>query len=90
MEMNNMKISLFPTSKLGIEAAGFSVAFLIFTWIRIQFTMPIEAYIIYSLGIIGFFLGIVAIIKNKERSIFGFLPILVGLAMIFFAAGGVI
>lgn len=83
--MNNLKIILFPTTKLGTEATGFSVAFLIFLRIGIQNINPKATFIIYSLGIIGFVMGIAALIKYKERSIFGFLPIFVGIAIIFYA-----
>jgi len=90
MEMNNLKLLLFPTTKLGIEASGCSIAFLIFIRIGIQNSNPKAGFIIYSLGSIGFLMGIAALIKHKERSIFGFLPIFVGIALIGYAISNII
>ena len=80
--MSTLKLLLFPTTKVGIEATGCSVAFLIFIRIGIQNSNAKASFIIYSLGMIGFIMGIAALIKHKERSIFGFLPIFVGIALI--------
>lgn len=74
-----MKLGLYPTTKLAIDAAGCSIAFLIFMWIGIVYTSPKITFIIYSLDAIGFLMGIAALIKYKERTIFGFLPVVVGL-----------
>lgn len=87
--MNNLKLLLFPTTKVGIEGTGCSIAFLIFIRIGIQNSNSKASFIIYSLGMIGFIMGIAALIKHKERSIFGFLPILVGIALIGYAISNI-
>jgi hypothetical protein len=81
------KISLVPKSRLGIWAAGLSIAFIIFIWLKMQSVNPMSTFFIAALGLAGFFLSITAIIKNKDRAVLTLLPIPVGLIIIIWIIG---
>jgi len=50
-------------------------------------SMPLPTFGIATIGLIGFIVGVFSMIKNKERSILTFIPILVGLVIILWTAG---
>lgn len=78
-----MKVTLWPKSDLGKWSARLSIAFIILISLKIMNAAPMPTFTIAILGLVGFFMGIVAMIKNKERSIPIFLSIVVGLLIIF-------
>ena len=52
--------------------------------------MPLPTFAIAAFGIAGFILAIIAIFKNKDKSILNFLPLLVGLIILLWIAAEVI
>ncbi|MDP3970567.1 MAG: hypothetical protein Q8P90_02605 [bacterium] len=97
-----MKISFLPQKKLAKISVGLIVAFFVFLWIFYMFvasgmtggdtffsnpqlTIPILAAAIS--GSLSAIVGIVSIIKEKDRSILVFLSVLFGLFVIFFIQG---
>jgi len=82
-----MKITLIPKSNLGKCSVGLSIAFIILIWLKIQFSIPVMTFAIAALGLTGFITSLVSIFKNKDRAVLTFLPILVGLIIIFWITG---
>lgn len=85
-----MKTTFTPITRAGKWAAGLSIAFIVLMGLKIVGLMPLPNPVIVALGFIGFVIGIVAIIKNKERSILVFLSIPVGLLIVFWTAAELI
>lgn len=81
-----MKIRLWPKSGFGKWSAGLSIFFIILIWLKMQYGIHLMTFAIAALGLAGFLLGIVAIFKNKDRSILIYLSILVGLVIILWIA----
>jgi hypothetical protein len=88
--MKDIKINFLPKSILGKWAIGLSITFIVLIWLKIQFSIHVMTFIIAALGLVGFFISIVSIIKNKDRAILNFLPILVGLIIILWIAAEMI
>jgi len=82
-----MKITLIPKSNLGKCSVGLSIAFIILIWLKIQFSIHVMTFAIAALGLTGFVTSLVSIFKNKDRAVLTFLPILVGLIIIFWITG---
>lgn len=83
-----MKIKFWSKSKAGKWSVILTLVFIIVmslkvsalaTHIRLPFPSPILAVI----GVVGFALGIISIVKNKDRALFTLLSIPVGLLIIF-------
>ena len=85
--MSNIKITLLPKNKLGKWSVGLSIAFIILIWLKIQFSIHVMTFAIAALGLTGFVTSLVSIFKNKDRAVLTFLPILVGLIIIFWITG---
>ncbi len=85
-----MKTKLLPKSILGKLSIGLSIAFIILIWLKIQIAIPIMTFCIATLGLVAFFTSIISIVKNKDRALLNFLPILVGVIIIFWAAAEII
>ena len=85
-----MRFTFLPKTIPGKWAVGISIAFIILIWLKIQFSIHLPTFAIAALGLAGFIVSIVAIIKNKDRSILIFLPVLVGLLIISWAAAELI
>jgi hypothetical protein len=81
-----MKITLSPKTTLGKIAAFLSIAFIILISLKIRPGIPISTFAIAGIGMVGFVIGVVSIIK-KDRSIGNFLSIAVGLVIISWLAG---
>jgi hypothetical protein len=86
-----VKITLLPRNRTGKWSAGLSVFFIILIGLKIQPAgIPLPTFFIAILGLAGFFAGIAAIIKDKDRAILTFLSILVGLIIIIWFAAELI
>lgn len=85
-----MKMTLFPQDSAGKWSTGLSAAFVVLIWLKMQYSIHIMTFAIAALGLAGFAFGITAIIKNKDRSLFTFLSVLVGLVIIFWIAAEII
>lgn len=81
-----MKTTVAPKTNAGKWAIGLSLAFIILISFKMMGRMPLPTFGIAAIGLLGFLVGIYAVIKNKERSILTFIPILVGLVIIFWTA----
>lgn len=96
-----MKISLLPKSRLGKWTVGLEAFYLLviifsFTFI-ISFKFITSEKIMHIFGataaiatITAFITAIIAVIKNKERSILVFLAILIGLIVLAFNFGDIL
>lgn len=82
-----MKIALLPKTCLGKWSVGLSTAFIVLIWLKIQYGIHVMTFAIAVLGLGGFFIGILAIVKDKDSSILNFLPILVGIIIIIWIVG---
>lgn len=85
-----MKITLLPKSLLGKWSLGLSVVFIVLIWLKIQYSIHIMTFAIAALGLAGFITSIISIFKIKDRSILNFLPILVGLIIVFWIVAEII
>lgn len=82
-----MKTTFVPETNSGKWALGISIAFIVLITLKIMGSMPLPTFGIAAIGLVGFLVGVFAIIKNKDRSILTFIPILVGLVIILWTAG---
>ncbi|MEI8201323.1 MAG: hypothetical protein WCG21_14795 [Eubacteriales bacterium] len=85
-----MKMTLAPKTSTGKWSIGLSVAFIIMLGLKMMSFMPIPSPVIFVMELIGFVIGIVAIIKFKERSILVFLSTFVGLLVAIWTAAEII
>jgi len=85
-----MRFTLLPKTRLAKWALGLSIAFIVLIATKIVAFLPLPTFVIAALGLAGFTVGIIAIIKDKDRSILSLLPLLVGLIIIFWIAAELI
>jgi xanthine/uracil permease len=85
-----MRLTFLPKTTSGKWSIGISIVFIILIWTKIQYSIPVPTFAIAALGMAGFIVSIIAIIKNKDRSILNLIPILVGLLIIMWAAAELI
>ncbi len=86
-----MKIRLWPETKAGKWAAILTLIFIITILIKISafamvIRLPLPSPILAVFGVAGFVMGIVSIIKNKDRALLTLLSIPVGLLILFWTA----
>ncbi len=75
---------LLPVSGMGKWSVGLSAGFLIHTGMRLSgLFVPVPSMILAAAGLVGFFLGLYAMIKKKDRSMLVALPVLTGLLIFF-------
>ena len=72
---------LLPRTRACKWALGLSVAFIVLIAVKIIAFLPLPTFVVAALGLVGFIMGIVAILKNKDRAILTFIAILVGLVI---------
>ena len=58
--------------------------------LNVGIRLPLPSPVIAILGIIGFIMGIISVLKCKDRAVFVFLSIFVGLLIIFWGAAEII
>jgi hypothetical protein len=86
-----MKIQFWSRTTAGKWAVALTLLFIVLMSLK-MFTLGISIRIllptpfIAGLGVIGFILGIVSFVKNKDRALLTLLSIPVGLLIIFWAA----
>jgi hypothetical protein len=85
-----MRTSFFPKTTIGKWSVGLGAAFIILIWVKIQFWLPLPTFAIAAMGLAGFILSLIVVIKKKDRSILFLLPILAGLIIILWTAGELI
>lgn len=91
-----MKIDIMPKTRLGKWSVGLNAFFLIVITISIisvnvlgllsydDHWWDVTVPIVFSASIVAFILGIIAVIKNKERSTLVYISIIIGLLTILF------
>lgn len=80
-----MKTQLLPKSKVGIGAAVFSLLFVVIMAMKLlasntsfNLRIPLPTPAIAVLGVIGLFLGLIAVFKYKDKALFTLLSIPIG------------
>lgn len=81
-----MKFAFSPKTTLGKWSVGLSIVVIILIWAKIQYSIPVPAFAIAVFEVTGFIMSLVAIFKNKDRSLLNLLPLLVGLLIILWIA----
>lgn len=76
-----MRFTVVPKTRLGKWALGLSVAFIVLITVKIIAFLPLPAFVIAALGLAGFIMGILAIVKTTDTAILTFVAILVGLSI---------
>ncbi len=83
-----MKIHLWPKTKAGKWAAVLTLLFIVSmsiksTALSILIRLPLPTPILAVIGVAGFVMGVIAIVKNKDRALLTLLSIPAGLLIIF-------
>jgi hypothetical protein len=85
-------MKILPKTKLGKWAAGLSIAFIFLIGMKIAnyFHFPLPTPAIAVLGIIGLIIGLLAVFRNKDRAILSYLPLVIGVIILLWAAAEII
>ena len=83
-----MKMQFWSKTKTGQWAAGLTVAFIVLMALKMiglgaTIRLPLPTPVLAVIGVIGFIMGLIAVIKHKDRAILTLLSIPVGLLIIF-------
>lgn len=86
-----MRIQLWSKTTAGKWAASLTLLFIVLMSLKlltlgILIRIPLPTPFIAGLGVIGFIMGIVSFVKNKDRSLLTLLSIPIGLLIIFWVA----
>jgi hypothetical protein len=86
-----MKIQLWPKKTAGKWAATLTLFFIISMSIKLLglamfIRLPLPTPFLAVIGVAGFVIGIISIVKNKDRALLTLLSIPVGLFIIFWTA----
>lgn len=90
-----MKMQLYSKTTAGKWAAILTLLFIALMAIKLSalailIRLPLPTPFLAIIGFIGFLLGIISIVKNKDRSILTLLAIPIGLLIIFWTAAEII
>jgi hypothetical protein len=77
-----VKTIVLPKTCIGKWALGLSIAFIVLIAMKIQGSLPMPTFTITALGLTGFAMGIVAILRNRDRGILNYMAITVGVVII--------
>ncbi|MGA9517209.1 MAG: hypothetical protein WBV27_00355 [Trichococcus sp.] len=82
-----MKMQFWSKIKAGQWAAGLTLTFIVLMAIKMTalgatIRLPLPTPVLAVLGVVGFILGLIAIIKHKDRALLTLLSIPVGLVII--------
>ncbi|MCK9358094.1 MAG: hypothetical protein M0R22_13265 [Dehalococcoidia bacterium] len=78
-----MRALLLPQTTPGKWSVGLAVAFGILVWMKIQDVMPVPSFAIFAPGLAAFGLAAFAVVRRRDASILGLLPILAGALVMF-------
>lgn len=86
-----MNIQLYSKTTAGKWAAILTLLFIALMAIKLSalamlIRLPLPTPFLAIIGVIGFLLGIISVLKNKDRSILTLLAILIGLLIILWTA----
>ncbi len=73
-----MKIQLLSKTAIGKWAAGLSLCFIPLLFLKMTIPFPVPTPIIAAIGVAGLVVGLVSMIKNKDRSVLTLFAIVVG------------
>ena len=90
MEETIMKMQFWSKTTTGKWAASLTMAFIVLMAIKMTaigatIRLPLPTPVLALLGVIGFIMGLIAIIKYKDRALLTLLSIPVGLVIILWA-----
>ncbi len=86
-----MKIKLCSTAKVGKYAACSTLLFIILMILKFfTYSIPLPTPVIAGLGVLGFILGAISMIKSKDRSLLTLLSIAIGLLVILWVAAEIL
>ena len=79
-------MKLLSQAKTGRWSAGLMLLFLVLMFLKFselaEYWLPLPTPVIAVLPVVGFFLGIVSVVKHRDRSILTLVSILLGLLVI--------
>lgn len=81
-----MKMAILPKGKWAWWASGLGLVFLAFIILKLRDSFPLPTLSIAVLGLGGFVTGIVAMIKDRDRSILTYLAVFIGAIIILWIA----
>lgn len=81
-----MKIQLGSKTATGKAAAVLSLMFIVLITLKIRVAIPLPTFLIAGIGLAGFLAGLIAVVKNKDRSLLVLLSVLVGVLIILWTA----
>ncbi len=81
-----MKFQLLSKTVAGKWAAWLTLTFIILILFKITIGLPVPSPLIAAMGIAGFVIGIVSVVKNKDKSVLTLLSLPVGLLIILWVA----
>ncbi|TFH37012.1 MAG: hypothetical protein E4G93_01130 [Dehalococcoidia bacterium] len=85
-----MRVPLLPKTATGKWSVALSIVFIVSIWAKMKDSMPVPTFAIAALGLAGSILAVTAVLKKKDLSVSGLLPILVGLAIAVWVAAELI
>mgnify|MGYP003414780312 CR=1 FL=1 len=90
-----MKIQMYSKTTLGKWAAILTVIFIAFMAIKLSalamyIRLPLPTPILAFIGFIGFLLGMISFVKNKDRAILTWISIIVGFVIVFWTAAEIL
>ncbi len=90
-----MKMQLYSKTKTGKWAGILTLLFIVLMAIKLSalamyIRLPLPSPFLAIIGVIGFVLGMISIVKNKDRAIFTFLSIPIGLLIVIWTAAEII
>lgn len=90
-----MKIQLWPKKTAGKWAAILTLIFIVTMSLKISalanmIRLPFPSPFLAIIGVAGFVMGAISIVKNKDRALFTMLSIPVGLLIIFWVAAEIV
>ncbi|KGP77225.1 hypothetical protein JT05_00425 [Desulfosporosinus sp. Tol-M] len=89
-----MKIQLWSKTTAGKWAAILTLIFIIFMALKLInlaiIRLPFPTPFIAVFGVVGFIMGLISIMKNKDRTLLTLLSIPIGLLIIFWVAAEIV
>lgn len=90
-----MKILIWSKTTVGRLSVVLTLLFIILMVIKLSalsllINLPLPTPLVAAIGVVGFIIGIVSIIKNKDRALLTLLSIPVGLLIVFWTAAEIV
>ena len=86
-----MKIQVISKTKAGKSAAFLTLLFIVLIILKFfTYSIPLPTPVIAGLGVIGFILGTISMIKSKDRSLLTLLSVILGLLVVLWIAAEIL